>query len=148
MNTNALVVLTVISKISYISANPEPNPSIFHYLIKRAAIMNRKCEEFEEEPITKRWKCVKFSSVQPKTKAGFNLHELNEEATVTSKSFPEDFTDHRKTRLEQEYELIIEAEFSKDHIKTWLEQEYELITEGLILEGLNCTSKSSEDFAY
>ena len=66
------------------------NESILHKLIKRAAVasesssktgfagitvtknakshkMTRKCEEYKQEPITKRWKCIKFLVVS-KTK--------------------------------------------------------------------------------
>ena len=154
MNTNAFLVFTIISQIGFTSANPESNPSLLHKLIKRAAVMTRKCEEFEEEPITKRWKCIKVSSVKPITQANLNLHEFTEEATVTSKSsfktsnpiITETEDSKEQTGLEQEYELIIEGEASKDIKKTWLEEEYELIVEGLILEGLTCISKSSEDF--
>ena len=69
--------------------------------------MTRKCEEFEEEPITKRWKCIKVSSVKPITQANLNLHEFTEEAAVTSKS-----------SFATSIPIITETEDSKEHKKT------------------------------
>ena len=91
-------------------------PSILHKLFKRAAAASkssvktgfagivatketknrkktRKCEEFKQEPITKRWKCIKFVYTKPVAKpesnqdeTPSNLHKLIKRNALGSKS--------------------------------------------------------------
>ena len=50
-----------------------------------------------------------------------------------------------KSSSKTSFAQIFATEDSRDLKKTWLMQEYELIIEGLILEALNCTPKSSHN---